>query len=321
MKRTRTPLVMILAAGFALHVGGALSCGGEDIGEKDCLDGVDNDGDGDTDCRDSDCAGKAICQGCGNGIKDGDEECDGQDFGSEFCETRGYIGGWLACNPDCTIDESACEPAVCGDNIANGGEECDGYDMGSHASCEEQGFLGGIVMCDDESCTYDTSQCFNEVTCSDVDIASPETPWCEGQPNGSGYVWVYYEWVDLDDGKDYLLQLELFSQSQSFSLGNHDLAAADSYDSCPVCALLIQCADPNCQYAGKRFLPTAGTLNLTGIDVANAGDITGTLSNVSWKEVEIDWGQTWESTPIPAGPCMDLQTPHSLDASVLQPQP
>ena len=29
-------------------------------------------------------------------------------------------------------------------------------------------------------------------------MTSPETPWCYGQPGGNGYVWIHYEWLDLD---------------------------------------------------------------------------------------------------------------------------
>ena len=323
MNRNFLTILTCLALGSASLW--TLSCGGEDIGEKACMDGKDNDQDGDTDCYDSDCASRPECQGCGNGIKDGDEECDGDDFGDSFCESMGFIGGWLACNPDCTIDTSACQPPVCGDDVAHGDEECDGYDMGDHASCSELGFLGGFVSCDTETCTYDTSECFNEVVCEDV-TPEPEptgAPQCIAGYASGTYVWIYTEWVDLDDGNDYQLRLELWDTLPGgFDLTTYDLAAApnDNYATCAACSLLVECADPNCDYWGKTYMPQAGTIELHELSEANAGALRATLrDDIEWKQVELNF-ETYEPPPIPAGPCHSLATPYTIDASVMQPQ-
>ncbi len=46
---------------------------------------------------------------CGNGVVEGDEECDGDDLDREACEDVGvFDGGDLACADDCTFDTSAC---------------------------------------------------------------------------------------------------------------------------------------------------------------------------------------------------------------------
>lgn len=45
---------------------------------------------------------------CGNFITEGGEECDNYDFAGQSCSTFGYEAGDLDCNPDCTIDSSAC---------------------------------------------------------------------------------------------------------------------------------------------------------------------------------------------------------------------
>ena len=52
----------------------------------------------------------------------------------------------------------SCE--ICGDNQREGAEECDGPDLGG-ATCESlaMGFDGGILVCDPESCLFDTSMC------------------------------------------------------------------------------------------------------------------------------------------------------------------
>jgi hypothetical protein len=45
---------------------------------------------------------------CGNGIREGSEECDGSDFGGSSCQSRGYDGGFLACSSSCLVDTSSC---------------------------------------------------------------------------------------------------------------------------------------------------------------------------------------------------------------------
>ena len=74
---------------------------------------------------------------CGDGIKTGTEQCDGQDFGGVTCELLGINGGALTCTADCKLDFSTCGSApqsVCGDKIKNGSEQCDGEDFGD-ATC------------------------------------------------------------------------------------------------------------------------------------------------------------------------------------------
>jgi hypothetical protein len=46
---------------------------------------------------------------CGNGIKDDDEDCDGDDLGGSECTIFGLSGGELACTKDCTFDPRACD--------------------------------------------------------------------------------------------------------------------------------------------------------------------------------------------------------------------
>jgi len=45
---------------------------------------------------------------CGNGIKEGSEQCDGNDFGGQTCFNFGYSGGSLSCNANCTLNFSSC---------------------------------------------------------------------------------------------------------------------------------------------------------------------------------------------------------------------
>ena len=91
---------------------------------------------------------------CGDGILEGDEECeperDGQ--GPQFhpgdsCRARGYAGGYLVCTDDCRVDTSNCEGSVekcepdgCNKNCPPGCEEGEDPDCG----CIDNNFCCGI---------------------------------------------------------------------------------------------------------------------------------------------------------------------------------
>ena len=47
--------------------------------------------------------------GCGNGIREDGEVCDGSDVGAQTCESMGFAGGTLGCQEDCSAyDTSLC---------------------------------------------------------------------------------------------------------------------------------------------------------------------------------------------------------------------
>ena len=50
----------------------------------------------------------ATVEGCGNDLREGDEQCDGSDLNGETCVNRGLPGGTLSCNDNCTFNTSAC---------------------------------------------------------------------------------------------------------------------------------------------------------------------------------------------------------------------
>ena len=58
---------------------------------------------------------------CGDGTKDADEECDGSDFGSETCITKGYDLGSLNCNSNCIISTTSCSNRYTGGGGGGGG--------------------------------------------------------------------------------------------------------------------------------------------------------------------------------------------------------
>ena len=50
---------------------------------------------------------------CGNGVREGGEQCDGADLGGQTCQSQGFSGGTLSCTGSCTFNTSACT-AACG---------------------------------------------------------------------------------------------------------------------------------------------------------------------------------------------------------------
>jgi cysteine-rich repeat protein len=88
---------------------------------------------------------------CGDGVRDGIEQCDGSDFDgftcADFCGT-----GMLSCRADCTFNLAGC--AVCGNGIINPGETCDGEALGG-AECLNGGTMACLADCsglDDAGC-------------------------------------------------------------------------------------------------------------------------------------------------------------------------
>jgi hypothetical protein len=116
--------------------------------------------------------------GCGNGLREAGEECDGFDVGGETCATKGYVGGVLSCREDCTFDESGC--ATCGNGIREPGEVCDGSDLGG-TSCAGAGCTGGTPSCT-ASCEIDLSSCTGCPVC-DGDGVCEEAESCENCPS------------------------------------------------------------------------------------------------------------------------------------------
>ena len=45
---------------------------------------------------------------CGNGVKEGREQCDGSDFGGASCSNFGFIEGTLTCSAECKLDFTNC---------------------------------------------------------------------------------------------------------------------------------------------------------------------------------------------------------------------
>ena len=91
------------------------------------------------------------CEVCGNGIREGGEECDGNDLSiaelggaTATCETQGYESGTLQCFPPgpqgCTYDVSMCNAGL--DTTAGGSSSSSGTSSGSSGESSGSGGTG-----------------------------------------------------------------------------------------------------------------------------------------------------------------------------------
>jgi hypothetical protein len=154
---------------------GLVACGGGS-GDAVCGNNVCDPSETAASCFD-DC-------GCGNGVQNPGEDCDGQDFGGASCMSETQHGGNLKCNADCTFDTDHCTLASCGNGIVEDGESCDGADLGG-GTCASIGYTSGELGCNVD-CAYDVSTCCADA-CPSAGIAecvSNSVRTCVAQPSG-----------------------------------------------------------------------------------------------------------------------------------------
>jgi len=152
-KATKRTAALIWAC-FAVSV---MACGSEPDKESDATpviakDATPADSTADTALPDTSADGHS----CQDGVKNGSEECDGWDMGSQSCKTLGYDGGTLTCYNNCTFNTGGCHK--CGDGVVAGAEQCDGAQLNGK-SCQTELFDGGTLTCSN-TCTLVTSGCY-----------------------------------------------------------------------------------------------------------------------------------------------------------------
>jgi len=112
--------------------------------------------------------------GCGNGLLDLGEVCDGAAMPQTSCAELGYYEqtGDLGCAADCTLDLSVCAGS-CGDGVIQVAfaEDCEGADLAGE-TCATLGLGAGTLACSD-NCRFDTSGCEAAAVCGDGAVVTP----------------------------------------------------------------------------------------------------------------------------------------------------
>jgi hypothetical protein len=308
-------LTLLLAAGTWT------ACGDDDGGggEQACDDGIDNDGDGLTDCDDDDCADDPICDvtselDCGDAIdNDGDglTDCDDDD---------------CADDPLCDGVEVNCDDGV--DNDGDGLTDCDDEECFDDPACEtgetacDDGVDNdgdGLTDCDDDDCADDAA--CQIVVCGDTDLGTPTSEQALAGTSYSGDAsdWIYQAGLDWGDGSHFL-SVEMWGDfvTGGITTGSHTLGTGDeaNYETCAYCVLLVECGNADCTESpdDRIFFPTAGDLQVDTLGAVGE-NLVGSLSNVEWVEVTID-PDTFVSTPVENGDCWNLTAEYTFDATV-----
>jgi hypothetical protein len=125
----------------------AEACDGADLGGKTCA----SEGFGGgalkcaADCKSVDTSGCTPLASCGNGVKEGGEQCDGAQLGGQTCVGLGYDQGTLLCSQSCTFDAANCMVLDC----AGQGEFCVFDENNPQANCCPPGVKGNVLgICD-----------------------------------------------------------------------------------------------------------------------------------------------------------------------------
>ena len=121
------------------------------------------------------------CGQCGNGVVEGNEMCDRGNLNGGHCSDWGYVGGTLACRPECVYDFTNCNFDVCGDGVIGTSEACDGNNLGDN-TCVTFGYDNGALACKPDCSGFDVSSCRGPAVCGDGEKTGPEK--CDGADLG-----------------------------------------------------------------------------------------------------------------------------------------
>lgn len=172
-------------------------CDGTKLNGKTCATQVGGGSTGtlkcSADCKNFDTSSCTAALSCGDGIVNGDEECDGSAYlldvstCSEY--SSAYLSGNLKCTPLCEIDTSACvEKPVCGDGNVGTGEVCDGANLNGKTCVTEKGagYTGTLACAGD-------CKSFNTAACQPPTVCVENSYQCVGQQL---QLCMYGEWAD-----------------------------------------------------------------------------------------------------------------------------
>lgn len=120
---------------------------------------------------------------CGNGMVEGDEHCDGTDFGGATCSSIMLGSGDLGCDETCNFVLSDCSlQPTCGNGQVEGNEACDGPNLGDETCASLPAYSSGELQCD--SCMFNTTNC--EACFKALHGCADDDECCSGNCTGLG---------------------------------------------------------------------------------------------------------------------------------------
>lgn len=100
----------------------------------------------------------------------GSGSAEGEESTSEGASTGGSTGGGSTgvgeTGPESTTQDptnNTTNPGMCGNGTIDANEQCDGGNLNGF-TCESLGNTGGTLLCDNVTCTFDTSMCTNDTS-------------------------------------------------------------------------------------------------------------------------------------------------------------
>jgi cysteine-rich repeat protein len=236
---------------------------------------------------------------CGNGVPEGDEDCDGTDLGGATCASEGFGTGILGCQASgCRYDYTQCSnPPQCGNDELEAGEECDD---GNETSCD-----GCSETCQEERCGNDRVDCGEE--CDDGNLTPGDgcsaTCTSESPPECGNHVLEAGE--ECDDGN--LTSCDGCSAiCEMEACGNARLDCGE------------ECEDGNltpgdgCSATCTSEVPVCGDHVVEGPEICEADQITETCQSLGYLSGTLgcagdclDWDTTQCGLKADGQPCVD----------------
>jgi hypothetical protein len=171
-------------------IGGPEVCDGTDLANTDCTDlpGPNGNYTGGTLGCEADCSAfdDTDCTWCGDGIKNGNEACDGEDLDGATCVDAGWLAGGegeVSCTRACELYDTLCTGMKCGETLEAPGDgegSCTAPWTDTGSACQRTCQSGGGACPGSVDCPADRA-C--SVSCSGLSACSGTTIGCaEGHP-------------------------------------------------------------------------------------------------------------------------------------------
>ena len=249
-------------AGGNNNVGGQ-GAGGPSVGGSS-IDGSSVGGNG----------GGGASPNCGDGVVDGNEDCDGADLAGVSCQDFGFSNeGGLACTARCTFDAGNCAP-VCDGQDVEPGEACDGDDLNG-VTCMDFGFVNPNGATCIQCSVIDAEGC--QAQCGNGNMEPGEQ--CDG-PVGGLFSCTDFGFTNPTNGAPLCTNCAPDPSNCVAVCGNMDVEPTEGCDDGNTdandgCSASCQLEQDSCDLA-TPITQGFGTTQITGTTLSSAADLTTT---------------------------------------------